>query len=418
VRRSREGPDGDDPVGRAGSTDGGLAVWALEPYFAGSHRAYLEGLARHSRHAFSLFTLPGRHWKWRMHGAALSLARAAMERHAATGESPRLWFASDMLDLPVFLSGVTPALGPLPAILYFHENQLTYPLPAGVERDLSYGFKNLASALMAEAVFFNSDFHRREFLGAAEELLRALPDQIPDWVPGDIEARSTVLPVGCDLRRLDAHRVQGWSDRAAKRWGGPEAGPLLLWNQRWEYDKAPGDLFAALRALRASGVRFRLAMAGPNQGTPSAEFMRARKELAEHIVQWGRVESASDYASLLWAADVVVSTAIHEFFGVAVVEAVYCGCRPVLPGRLSYPELIPAEAHRDVLYGEGELVAALDRALARPHAWSEDWQRTWVAGFDWGTLRDRHDDEIRRCWENAARRRVRRGLWWQPHGRE
>ena len=48
-----------------------------------------------------------------------------------------------------------------------------------------------------------------------------------------------------------------------------------------------------------------------------------------------------EYAALLWAADLVVSTAIHEFFGVAVVEAIYCGCRPVLPWRLSYPELIP-----------------------------------------------------------------------------
>ena len=418
MRRSREKSGGDDSTGKAGPAEGGLTVWALEPYFAGSHKAYLEGLTRHSRHAFSIFTLPGRHWKWRMHGAAISLARAVVGHHAATGEAPQLWFASDMLDLSAFLAGVAPFVGPMPAILYFHENQLTYPLPAGVERDLSYGFKNVASALMAEAVFFNSDFHRREFLGAVTELLQAMPDEIPDWVPGEIEARSAVLPVGCDLRRLDAHRAQGWSDRAARRWGDSEAGPLLLWNQRWEYDKAPGDLFAALYALKASGVRFRLAMAGPNQGTPTAEFLRAKKELAERIVQWGSVESAADYASLLWAADVVVSTAIHEFFGVAVVEAVYCGCRPVLPGRLSYPELIPAEAHKDVLYGEGDLVAALDRALASPHAWSEDWQRTWVAGFDWGTQRDRHDEAIRRCWESGAHRGARGGSRWQLRGRE
>ncbi len=101
----------------------------------------------------------------------------------------------------------------------------------------------------------------------------------------------------------------------------------------------------------------------------------------------------------------VVSTAVHEFFGIAVVEAVYCGCRPVLPRRLSYPEMIPAEAHEDVLYGEGELVGALARALARPRAWSEDWQRTWVARFDWASLKSRYDEEIWRCWEEALRAR-------------
>jgi glycosyltransferase involved in cell wall biosynthesis len=105
---------------------------------------------------------------------------------------------------------------------------------------------------------------------------------------------------------------------------------------------------------------------------------------------------------------VVVSTALHEFFGVAVVEAAYCGCRPVLPRRLSYPEIVPPEAHEEVLYGEGELVTALAGALARPRAWSEDWQRTWVARFDWASVGTRYDEEIRRCYEDDIRSRDRR----------
>ncbi|OFV84796.1 MAG: hypothetical protein A2W26_08255 [Acidobacteria bacterium RBG_16_64_8] len=310
--------------------------------------------------------------------------------------------ASDMLDLPVFLAVAEPGVARTPAILYFHENQLTYPLPSGVERDLGYGLKNLASAMAATTVLFNSDYHRREFLEAAADVLRGMPDEIPLWAVEEVEAKARVLPVGCDLRRFDRHRAGALSEAAAGRWGDPRGGPLLLWNQRWEYDKAPAELFAALYELRARGVGFRLAMAGPNQGTPTADFLRAREELAGHIVQWGNVDTATDYASLLWSADVVVSTAIHEFFGVAVVEAIYCGCRPVLPRRLSYPEIVPAEAHGEVLYGEGELVAALQQALAQPDAWSEDWQRTWVARFDWGNLGSRYDEEIRHCWEKAA----------------
>lgn len=390
--------------GRHGGEGGGsgLKVWGLEPYFGGSHKAFLQGLARYSSHDFTLFTLPGRHWKWRMHGGALSLARR-VAAGAAPGDLPHVFFASDMLDLPLFQAAVGPRLRGVPAILYFHENQLTYPLPPGVERDRGYGFKNLAGALAAEAVFFNSHYHMREFLSAAADLLGAMPDEIPSWALEEIEAKTGVLPVGCDLRRFERHRSQAVADAAAGRWGDPGNGPLLLWNQRWEYDKAPGELFTALYALKTSGVRFRLAMAGPNQGTPTAEFLQARTRLADDIVQWGKVASPSDYASLLWASDVVVSTALHEFFGIAVVEAVYCGCRPVLPHRLSYPELIPREAHEEVLYGEGGLVAALARALAQPRAWSEDWQRTWVSRFDWAGLRARYDEEIRRCWENATR---------------
>lgn len=394
---------------RHGRSDGrpgrsGLKVWALEPYFGGSHRAFLLGLAHHSDHDVELFTLPGRHWKWRMHGGALRLAQQAAAA-AAAGGPPHVFFASDMLDLPVFLTAAGGVLRSVPSILYFHENQLTYPLPPGVERDLGYGFKNLAAATVAQAVLFNSHYHMCEFLSAAKDLLQAMPDEVPVGMVEEIEAKSRVLPVGCDLRRFERHRSQASADIAAKRWGDPADGPLLLWNQRWEYDKAPADLFAALYELQRAGVPFRLAVAGPNQGTPTAEFLEARKRLEKTLVQWGRVRSAADYASLLWASDVVVSTAIHEFFGVAVVEAVYCGCRPVLPRRLSYPEIIPAEAHGEVLYGEGELVGALTRALARPRAWSEDWQRTWVSRFDWGSMRIRYDDEIHRCWENAMRAR-------------
>ena len=40
----------------------------------------------------------------------------------------------------------------------------------------------------------------------------------------------------------------------------------------------------------------------------------------------------------------MLSTARHEFFGMAVVEAMQCGCLPWLPDRLSYPELLPESA--------------------------------------------------------------------------
>ena len=393
-----------------------IGVWALEPYYGGSHRQFLDGLARHSSLDFTLLTLPGRHWKWRMHGGALSLAAQARDLLAQPGDRPGVFFASDMLDLPVFLAALhsgAGASGPLPvgrgstpSIVYFHENQLTYPLPPGVERDLGYGFKNLTTAVAADIVLFNSEYHRHEFLSAAVDLMGAMPDAMPAWVGEEIAGKSRVLPLGCDLRALDRHRSRAAAEVAAGRWGDPAAGPLVVWNQRWEYDKAPGDLFRALEVLRDSGVAFRLAVAGSGATVPPEEFARGKSMLADRVVHWGRIVSRSDYASLLWAGDVVVSTAIHEFFGVAVLEAVYCGCRPVLPSRLSYPELIPREAHGEVLYGEDELVGALTKAVSEPHRWSEDWQRTWAARFDWGSLKTRYDETIWECVAGGKRARA------------
>ena len=50
------------------------------------------------------------------------------------------------------------------------------------------------------------------------------------------------------------------------------------------------------------------------------------------------------YWERLARCDWVLSTATHEFFGLAVAEALLAGCLPWLPDRLSYTELLPPKA--------------------------------------------------------------------------
>jgi glycosyltransferase involved in cell wall biosynthesis len=171
---------------------------------------------------------------------------------------------------------------------------------------------------------------------------------------------------------------------------------LILWNQRWEYDKAPDIFFQALDVLVAQGVAFRVALAGSNVRQQPEEFAAARERLGARVVHYGRADTET-YHRLLWQSDIVVSTAIHEFFGIAVVEAVYCGCFPVLPRRLAYVETMPARHHDACLYDDFEgLVSRLRWALthiteARRIAVA---MRKEVARFDWGVMAPRYDTAL------------------------
>src|SRR6056297_1448271 len=119
-----------------------LRVLALEPYHGGSHQAMLAGWQRHSQHTIETLGLPARHWKWRMRHAAYTLAEEANRWLADRDQIPDVIFASSMLDLPQWRGHVGGPLAQRPAVVYFHENQLTHPLPSGQPRDLHYGYTN------------------------------------------------------------------------------------------------------------------------------------------------------------------------------------------------------------------------------------------------------------------------------------
>jgi len=144
-------------------------------------------------------------------------------------------------------------------------------------------------------------------------------------------------------------------------------------------------MLRALYALADEGLAFRVALAGENFRMQPAEFEAARARLGDRLVHFGYAASEADYARLLWDTDIVLSTAIHEFFGVSIVEAIYCGCLPILPCRLSYPELIPAERYDRCLYDDFDgLLARLRAAIADPAAPSA--LRASMARFDWKKL--------------------------------
>ena len=349
----------------------------VEPFLTGSHQAWAEGIVAHSRHDVRLVAHDGAFWKWRMQGGALTLAEAVRQ-----AGRPDVLLVSDMVNVPALLGLARDVLAGVPVAVYFHENQLTYPLPVDATSDHAYAMINWLSMAAADRVVFNSEYHRRSVLDALPRLLRRFPDYRHTGMFNAVAARTSVLPVGVDVGRLRGARRDDHQAGASP--------PLVLWNHRWEYDKDPGAFFAALGDLARGGVDFRLAVAGQQYQTVPGEFAAARDLFADQLVQFGTLDRAG-YEALLGQADVVVSTARHDFFGLAVLEAAAAGACPVLPNRLSYPELLPAECLYDDHAGLVDMLAdvVLDASLRASLAARA---AAAAAEYDWPVVAPRYDE--------------------------
>jgi len=361
-------------------------VLAVEPFYGGSHRAFLDGLIENSRHEFMPVTHPHCFWKWRMRGAAMTLA----EKAKGLDFKPDLIIASDMLSLAEFKALYRREV---PAILYMHENQVSYPTPASDHRDIHFGFTNLTSMLAAEVVVWNSNFHMESFFEALPAFIATMPDQRPARLEDRIREKSTIIPPGVDLEAIDRAPIE--------RDGGD---PIILWNHRWEFDKRPEVFFQAVAELEGKGVDFRLAILGENFQVKPKAFLEAKEKFGDRIVRFGFVEDRDEYVRWLRRSSVSVSVAGQENFGIAAVEAAYAGAAPLWPDRLSYPELIPPSAGRGHLYSDfSELVIKLECAVKAPGV-GETGKAIYadsLRGFGWPEIIGRCDEMI----EAAAARR-------------
>ena len=302
-----------------------LHILSLQPYFGGSHQSFMENLAASSRHKWSVLSLPPRKWKWRMRHAALTFADM-LNRHPISDYE--LVFCSDMLNLAEFRALAPHAIGRLPCVMYFHENQFAYPAqtPEQEKENTVFGFINMVGAMAADDVWFNSAYNLHSFFEGAKAHLRKMPDFRPFSQLSGLRRRCTVMYPGITIPEV----------HSAPR----PAGPLrILWAARWEHDKGPEDFFEALTLLSRRKVPFRLNVVGQNFERVPEVFVRARQQFASRIDTWGYQPTREAYLEVLRSSDVIVSTAYHEFFGLSVMEAAASGVRPLLPQRLVYPEL-------------------------------------------------------------------------------
>ncbi|NXW06463.1 GTDC1 protein, partial [Fregetta grallaria] len=443
-----------------------MSVLLIEAFYGGSHKQLMDLLQEELQEDCVLCTLPAKKWHWKARTAALYFMQTV-----PTSTNYRILFASSVLNLAE-LAALRPDLGKLKKILYFHENQLAYPVQKCQERDFQYGYNQILSCLVADVVLFNSAFNMESFLTSIGKFMKLIPDHRPKDLEKIIRPKCQVLyfPVrfpdvsrfmpehklahlekvigvkrngdayqleglpgqqksralGALMKNSNAHRESGLCEAqpglgatqheglpspltAPARLNKSEASestnpcqeedkqhltfnlsnilsgrdyrqrPLhVAWPHRWENDrKHQPELFVCHYLSEPCQL------SGPRLIAICSIFSEAKKALGSSVLHWGYLPSKDDYFQALCMADVVISTAKHEFFGVAMVEAVYCGCYPLCPKALVYPEIFPAE----YLYSTPEqLFKRLQNFCKRPDIVRKHLYKGETAGFSWAAL--------------------------------
>ena len=269
-----------------------------------------------------------------------------------TNGPPDRIFCSDMFDLPTWLGfacrnrqTVSPTwLSEVPLVTYFHENQWAYPSAPKARVDHHYGFTNLLTAALSDACWFNSQFNLRSFLEHSSSFLSRMPDHEDSIDIEQIERSSRVIAPGFVPPKIsDAKRFKKSTIR-------------LGWVGRMEHDKRPDRFLKLLDRLAEMGRRFELILLG-QRGRKTESIDQIRRRYADQILWDGFAPSRDHYETLLGQIDVVVSTADHEFFGIALCEAIWAGAIPVTPNDLSYTDYVPQSLRYHSIDHAAEIIA-------------------------------------------------------------
>ena len=281
-------------------------VYIVEPFYGGSHKQLIDYLLQHITNDCNvhLYTLPAKKWHWRARASALYFAQniPKIKDDSITGDDfgaefntkKAFLFCSSVLNLAE-LTSLRLDLAQIckgRKIIYFHENQLTYPIQKSKgDRDFQYGYNQVLSALTADKVIFNSNYNRTSFLDNLGTFFKGQPDFRPTIsdLRTQIEHKSTVLYFPIDISIPNTVREEAKTDQVLH----------IVWPHRWEHDKNPTAFFECLFKLQSEGNQFNISVLGEKFSQVPPIFEKAKHVLARHILHFGRVENKDEYLSIL-----------------------------------------------------------------------------------------------------------------------
>lgn len=343
-------------------------ILLLEPYYGGSHKLWADGLASHSSHSFTVEGLQARFWKWRMHGAAITLYNNCQKDLSSFD----LIIVTDMMDVALFRSLAAPCP---PILMYFHENQLAYPWSKG-DKDVNKGWDkrymwiNFTSALAADWIWFNSKYNYQSFFENLPLLLRQFPDHNQFEVE-KIKSKSDVMTIGLDLQPL-------YQKKKIKK---ELSMPVIVWNHRWEYDKNPNLFFESLFTLYVKGCEFFLLILGKKYSRYPSIFNAISEKLPNERYEILPNLTREEYINKLRSADIIPVTNDQDFFGISTIEGLAAGLTPFLPANLVYDEHVDPINHSELFYNDEQdfvhklelLLTTYDQYDFSDHIMKYDW---------------------------------------------
>lgn len=289
-----------------------LDILALEPFYGGVRRSMLETVIRCSRHRWTLLKLPPRRIERRLTASATWFSEQ-LSRHWVGRVD--LLFTSDALNLADFYR-LMPNLASKPAVVYFHDNQLT---PIGAEKEFDLDLIYLSTASAATEIWFNSLYHLKTFMYKAAALVQRHPELASRSPMAHVTRKANLMPPPMDLA-LPSH--------VTRSLGEVKRNPRTIFVETRDADcELLNNAFASLVRCRDE---FDLVTVGPVE--------RLAEELPRTTIPEND-EMAQVHGML--RSGMFVSARPEATFDHHAIKALSAGCWPVVPESGFYPELVP-----------------------------------------------------------------------------